>query len=187
MTDKETGAKTLGQAIDEIIRALEPLEQASRITAIRASCEHLNIPFGEKVQSVPSAREPLPSEVSTATPPSNIKSFKEQKNPESAIEMAAVVAFYLAELAPEEERKPAVDVKDMEKYFKQAGFPLPKYLKDLLLSAKSAGYFDSAGGGKYKLNPVGYNLVAHNLPRSKSKTSAKQIRSRKQTRRSRKS
>jgi hypothetical protein len=33
------------------------------------------------------------------------------------------------------------------------------------VNAKNAGYFESAGGGRYKLNTVGYNLVAHNLPR----------------------
>jgi hypothetical protein len=47
MTDKPgDAAKTIGQAIDEIIRALMPLDDDSRKTAIRASCDHLKIPFG---------------------------------------------------------------------------------------------------------------------------------------------
>jgi len=79
--------------------------------------------------------------------------------------MAAVVAYYLQELAPEEERKSEVDVSDMEVYFKQAGFPLPRVPRVILQNAKAAGYFNSAARGKFKLNPVGYNLVAHNLPR----------------------
>ena len=35
--------------------------------------------------------------------------------------MAAIVAFYLSELAPEAERKAEVQTEDMVKYFKQAG------------------------------------------------------------------
>jgi hypothetical protein len=64
-------------------------------------------------------------------------------------------------------------VDDMIKYFKQAGFTLPKKPQFLLVNAKNAGYFDSAGTGKYRLNPVGYNLVAHNLPRSQSESQIK--------------
>ena len=79
--------------------------------------------------------------------------------------MAAVVAYYLSELAPPEERKSSVNVQDITKYFKQANFPLPKAIKDMLSHARDAGYLDSAGEvGQYKLNPVGYNLVVHNLP-----------------------
>ena len=87
------------------------------------------------------------------------------KRPSSANGMAAIVAFYLSELVPEGERKLEVQAEDMKKYFKQAVFPLPKQPRMLLPNAKNSGYFDTSGGG-YKLNPVGYNLVAHNLPRT---------------------
>jgi hypothetical protein len=95
----------------------------------------------------------------------DIRTFKEEKQPSSAMEMAATVAYYLSELAPLPERKSEVQVEDMVKYFKQANFPLPKSPQFLLVNAKNAGYFDSIGSGNYKLNTVGYNLVAHNLPR----------------------
>jgi len=39
--------------------------------------------------------------------------------------MAAVVAYYLSEVAPPDERRPEVATEDLEKYFKQAGHPLP--------------------------------------------------------------
>jgi len=39
-----------------------------------------------------------------------------------------------------------------------------------LVHAKNAGYLDSSGPGSYKLNPVGYNLVAHAMPLTKEKT-----------------
>jgi hypothetical protein len=81
--------------------------------------------------------------------------------------MACLVAYYLQELAPDEEQKQTVSTQDIEKYFKQAGFKLPKALEQILRDAKSSGYFESAGRGEYKLNAVGYNLVAHSLPKNK--------------------
>jgi hypothetical protein len=78
--------------------------------------------------------------------------------------MAAIVAFYLKEHARADEKQETVGKDDLEKYFKQAKFRLPKTIGQLLPDAKAAGYFDSAERGKYKLNAVGYNLVAHSLP-----------------------
>jgi hypothetical protein len=37
-------------------------------------------------------------------------------------------------------------------------------MAQVLIDAKASGYFESASRGEYKLNAVGYNLVAHNLP-----------------------
>jgi len=78
--------------------------------------------------------------------------------------MAALVAYFLSDLAPESKKKSTVTTKDMETYFKIAGYRLPKALQQLLGNAKNAGYFDPVGTGEYKLNAVGYNLVVHNLP-----------------------
>ncbi len=162
--------KTIGQAIDELISALGSIDSGSQITAIRAACEHLNIPLFDSSSPAPTpaAVDVLPPIGGQQSSPriTDIKSFRNAKQPSSGNEMAAVVAFYLAELAPEAERKSGVQTEDMVKYFKQAGFPLPKKPRMLLTNAKNSGYFDSGGAGGYKLNPVGYNLVAHNLPRA---------------------
>ena len=180
MEKKEGIAKTLGEAIDEIVQALQSLDQSSRVTAIKAACDHLHISF-EK-QNVEHVTETVHQSVTpTISKPVDIKSLKEQKRPASAIEMAALVAFYLSEHAPETDRKNEVDVDDMVKYFKQAVFSLPKRPKTLLVNVKNAGYVESVGSGKYKLNPVGYNLVAHNLPRSQSETVTKSKRSKKKS------
>ncbi|MBM3436962.1 MAG: hypothetical protein FJY07_12185 [Bacteroidetes bacterium] len=46
MTEEKEGiTKTLGEAIDEIAQALQSLDQSSRVTAIKAACEHLHISF----------------------------------------------------------------------------------------------------------------------------------------------
>lgn len=96
----------------------------------------------------------------------DIRSLKEEKQPQSAIQMVALVAYYLSEVAPAEERKDTISSEDITKYFKQAGFSLPKGEPIYTLrNARNAGYFDpTSETGAYKLNPVGYNLVAHNLP-----------------------
>jgi hypothetical protein len=101
------------------------------------------------------------------TLPMDIRSFRELKAPSNAQEMAAVLAFYLAETVPEDERREIINPADIEKYFKQAGFPLPARSRNALFNAKAAGYLEEATTrGEYKLSPVGYNLVKHRLPRS---------------------
>ena len=158
--------KTLGTAIDEIISALKGLEPNARATAVTAACEHLEIPMGRAT-----AQPVVPG--STPPPPPkdiDIKTLKEEKEPRGANEMACLVAHYLQELAPVDERKETITMEDLKKYFKQAKFKLPTAIRQTLVNAKNAGYFDSAGSGSYKLNAVGYNLVVHTLPRKKSES-----------------
>lgn len=95
----------------------------------------------------------------------DVRSLKENKRPGNAVEMAALVAYYLAELAPEGERSKILTRNLLTKYFKQAGYPLPKHPNMTLVDTKNAGYLDPGGRGTYQLNPVGYNLIAHALPR----------------------
>jgi hypothetical protein len=66
-------------------------------------------------------------------------------------------------LAPTPDRKAEITKSDVERYFKAAGFNLPADATFTLNNAKNAGYLDSAGAGQYRLNPVGYNLVAHRM------------------------
>ena len=99
----------------------------------------------------------------------DIRSFKLEKQPRSAIEMAALVAYYLAELAPVGDKKTQINAADVERYFKQADFPLPSRTRKTLAAAKAAGFLDSPSTGSYKLNPVGHNLIVHGLPAVSSK------------------
>jgi hypothetical protein len=161
-------------AIKDVLAALEPLSSAARRSVLEYAIKRLDIylppssaALGEVVLApATSPRGPsAPQEVT----PIHIKVFKEQKKPRSANDMAALVAYYLANLAPAGERKHAVTTKDIESQFKIADFPLPE-VKFTLPNAKNAGYFDAVGDGAYKLNAVGHNLVAHGLPeRRKSK------------------
>lgn len=173
--------QTLGQALDQILNALSPLEDGARRTALTAACMQLGISFSDVGASTeqgrpskqqtdqraePSVAAPNPAlvPVQQAVQKIDIRSFKEQKKPTSARQMACLVAFFLQELAPINDRKETINCQDLEKYFKQAGFKLPSKMKQILIDSKSAGYFDSPARGEYKLNAVGYNLVAHGLP-----------------------
>jgi len=103
----------------------------------------------------------------------DIRTLANAKQPKSANEMAAVVAYYLAELAPSDDRKGEITSAEINKYFKQANFPLPAAARHTLTNAKNAGYLDvGSGRGSYKLNPVGHNLVAHGLPSEDSSSTA---------------
>ena len=156
-------------AMHAIVAALKPLTEEER----RRVLEYVLGRFGAlPIQStIPGLGVSAPSASSGGTAPAvasasaihDIRSLKEAKSPKSANEMAALVAFYISELAPAGERKSAITKADIERYFKSAGFSLPADASFTLVNAKNAGYLDNAGGGQYKLNPVGYNLVAHRM------------------------
>ncbi|MGB7991646.1 MAG: hypothetical protein WCF44_19760 [Candidatus Methylophosphatis roskildensis] len=165
---------TLGKAIDLLISALEPLDEVSRATALLAVSRQLNISAGISSAGAHHAPADIPAEAAPSAQPfqppmqrMDIRTLKEQKQPNSAKQMACVVAYYLKELAVPEERKDTVSTPDLERYFKQAGYKLSSRMAQVLVDAKSSGYFESTGRGEYKLNAVGHNLVAHNLPSEK--------------------
>jgi hypothetical protein len=188
MEKQADSAKTLGQVIDELIGALSALEESARVIAIRAVCDILKIRPPEILETRPQI--PAGGTVHLGITPvsgvADIKALRDEKKPTSKNEMAAVVAYYLSELAPQSERKSEVDQNDMIKYFKQARYPLPKQPRVLLQNAKNAGYFDFIGEGTYRLNPVGYNLVAHNLPKAISAVPVQKSQSRKKRAKSKK-
>ncbi len=159
-------------AIQAILSALESLDDESRQRVISYILQRMKLSVSMNSQ-VASSGTALPSSVPSIQPTvaqtpassvTDIRTLKTQKKPRSANEMSALVAYYLAELAPVEERKTSIDRADIEKYFKQGGFALPKAIRQTLINATKAGYLDSIGDGKFKLNPVGYNLVVHGLP-----------------------
>lgn len=96
----------------------------------------------------------------------DIRTLTAEKQPRSANEMVALVAYYLSELAPEAERSTTVNPDTIRGHFKMAGVPLPRVLRSVLPNATVAGYLENVSRGEYRLNPVSYNLVVHGLPRS---------------------
>jgi hypothetical protein len=161
--------KTLGQVIDEILTALRSLDEGDRSIAVQAACDHLKIsgPFPSQVDNSLSGAGIGSNAEAASRSMADIRTLKEEKQPKTATEMACTVGYYLDTLALPALRKEEIGSSDIEMYFKQAGYPLPKRKEQVLVDAKAAGYFDSAGHGKYRLNPVGHNLIVHTLPRVK--------------------
>lgn len=163
------------KAMSDIIATLNGLENSEKKRVIKYVLDRLNIEDTRK-EIMPEntlAMEDINEkrELSLNDSILDIRSLKEQKNPKSAIQMAVLVAYYLQEVSPIEERKEGVGTKDIEKFFKQAQYRLPAGIKgaaDVLNNAKRSGYLEAAGYGVFKLNPVGYNLIVHGLPEAKS-------------------
>lgn len=175
MTERSKGPDEELAAITQVIGALEPLDELARSRVLDYVFRRLGLRLpssapGLSAHLVASGGSPVLPAVGPSTGQVDIRTVKETKKPKSAQEMAAIVAYYLDELAPAADRKDEIDAGDIKKYFKQADFPLPEAPSMTLIHARNAGYLDAAADrGRYKLNPVGYNLVAHNLPaRSKA-------------------
>ena len=162
------------EAIRLIVSVLEPLDENARQRILTYVVERLDIGtsrilarrYVSPSTSRSSGSDDLGSQ-QTLFPETDIRSFKDAKSPETAVEMAIIVAYYLSELAPIAERKSTVNSSDLRIYFKQAKFPLPKSIEDILPNAKKSGYIETVARGEYKLNSVGYNLAVHGLPRYK--------------------
>lgn len=152
------------EAIKTVLQALSPLSEKARTSVMEYVTKRLELPARQNDQN--NADIKIENAKDGASP--HIKNFKEQKKPRSANEMAALVAYYLANLAPLPQRKTTINQKDIETCFKIANFPLPQQVRVTLQNAKVAGYFDSAGDGEFRLNAVGHNLIAHTLPRESS-------------------
>lgn len=153
-------------AIRTVLSAVVPLKRESRTRVLDYVLNRLGVQTDQFTQIPARAGSPAgPAELGVQSP-TDIRSLAKDKAPRSANEMAALVAYYLSEAAPADSRKQTISTEDIKTYFKQAQFKLPSRPEQALVNAKNAGYFESAGGGQYRLNPVGYNLVAHSLPSS---------------------
>lgn len=114
---------------------------------------------------IPPLHTPLAG-VTPQSPVTDIRTLREQKQPRTQIEMAALVAYYVTELAPEPDRKESIGASDVKRYFGNALFRTTTPPNVILGNAKTAGYLDSVSSGQYRLNPIGYNLVTAGLPPS---------------------
>jgi hypothetical protein len=159
------------KAISDILNAIESLDQKSRESALNYVLSRLNIKHEKSdLAQNKSIDEIVPTLKSQNRPNElaveDIRTLKNQKNPVSNVQMAVLLAYYLKEKAPNDERSEIITGADILKYFPQAGYPIPegKYgTRDTLNNAKKAGYLEAAGGGAFKLNAVGYNLAAFKM------------------------
>lgn len=175
------------EAIKTIIEALDPLDANTRRRALGYAMQHLGLSMPiessvgrETVLNASISSPPLPA-LTQRSGRVDIRSLKDIKKPKTDVEMATLVAYYLKHEAHDEEHKDEIGTEDIEKYFVQAGYPLPTNKASTLPNAKKAGYLESASYGKYKLNSVGHNLVAHGMPRTENTGPVKSRRKKKGT------
>jgi len=175
------------EAIRTLMTTLEPLDPKVRESVLNYVLRRLDIKLGAAGMTPPRGETPPlppgepPTTSEETTEEKHIKHFVKEKQPRSAIEMATLVAYYLSHKAPQDERKQAITTKDIETYFKIAEFKLPTKPQFTLPNTKGAGYLDAIGTGEYKLNPVGYNLVVHSMPKSKRQPARKRTQRKKTT------
>ena len=145
---------TLGKAIDQIIEALGSFDDKDRKAILGTVCSHLQIDLGASYPA-PSpvkrdAHGPSPGNVPDPTPPHaprpvehglDIRRLKDEKKPNSARQMACLVAYYLQDHAPTNERKDSITTADLEKYFKQADL---EQARREIKSVKGAQIFSAA-------------------------------------------
>lgn len=159
------------QAIKTLQETLQPLAPDVRTRVLDYVFRVLGISAAQPTlsQATPIAIEGSVSAAPSVTRPrldgpTDILTLKEDKVPTTGTQMIAVVAYYLAHLAPEGERQDFITAEDIQKYFIQGKYPMPGSQSQALVNAKNAGYLDFVEKGRYRLNSVGYNLVAHKMP-----------------------
>lgn len=179
-------------AIKSVLEALSPLSAKARASVLEYIVKRLDLNLPDIPMRVGSsggkstdAGSEQAAQATITKDAVHIEELKNQKKPRSANEMAALVAYYLTNVAPEGQRKKSVNQKDIETYFKIAEFPLPNQIRVTLPNAKAAGYFDAVGNGEYKLNAVGHNLVVHSMPRGAGAAGKVVRRRKKETNRTR--
>jgi hypothetical protein len=154
------------EAIGSIIELLQPLDEGQRSRVLEYVLRRLDMATVRAPTGT--APEVAGPSSSSSRPVVDIRTFTVEKQPRSANEMAAVIGFYVSEMAPKDEQSDTINAGTIRRYFKMAGFRIPSAVRNVLPSATSAGYFHNVNRGEYRLNPVGYNLVVHGLPRSGS-------------------
>jgi hypothetical protein len=96
----------------------------------------------------------------------NIKSFVDSKQPKSDNQFATVVAYYHRFVAPPNERMDDIDGDVLQDAARKAPWDRFKRPDKTLGNAVAQGYLDRIGGGRFRINSVGENLVAMTLPGS---------------------
>ena len=126
---------TIGQAIDQVLTALESFDDKEMRTILCTVCAHLGVDLGSSAPAIApqsflggEATEHAATKThrGRSSGAVDIRSLKEQKQPKSAVQMACLVAYYLNEHASDGDKKATVKIEDMEKYFKQGGYKLPQ-------------------------------------------------------------
>ena len=151
------------EATKQIVAVLEPFDLADdRERILRWVRDKLGMRPGEDLSRVTVVA--APPVASRSDQPIDIKAFIDAKNPRTDSQLVAVVAYFHRFVAPDSQRKESIGKEDVLSACRLAGRPRPPRMDQTMVNAFSAGYFDRAERGQYRLNSVGENLVAFALP-----------------------
>ena len=153
--------------IRDALKGFDPEEQK---LILRWAAESLGIGDPSPAPPPPQ-RSPVPS---TPLPPSkptgaaiakNVKTFVDEKNPQTDIHLATTIAYFYRFEAAEAERKDDIDGPFLRDSLRLAGRP-GKLVNPLqtLNNAHAKGLLDRNARGKFSINSVGENLVGMTLP-----------------------
>ncbi len=157
-------------AAKAIVETLKGLDQSQQQLAIRFATESLHLTdYAQNQQSLKSGSASTistPPQLTAPAHPTDIRQFVATKNPKSHQQFAAVVAYFYRYHVPEDQKKETItptDLRESVRLARWSGLTNPGMT---LNNAKTAGYLDNAGRGKFRISTVGENLVAITLPGS---------------------
>ena len=106
------------EAIKRVLQALTPLSPKARASVLNYVVKRLDMIISSPQEQSPAPGAPGDGKQETEQQrapevPTHIKDLKEQKKPRSANEMAALVAYYLANVVPIADRKQTVTQNDI--------------------------------------------------------------------------
>ena len=183
MTHPASSASAASNEFDAaktIVETLQGLDKQLQARAIRFAIESLGLPAAfSGTSSVTSltASSPLsnavelPASHGSSSRPKDIRQFTAEKLPKNDVQFAAIVAYYHRFEASEGERKETINAADLTEAARLVQRERPPAPGQTLINAKNTGYLDLVGGGAYKINTVGENLVAVTLPGNGSDSS----------------
>lgn len=169
------------QAVRTIADTLEPFSPEERERIIRWAGEKVGMSTSQGVGPTATAvasHQPIVPRDEQPRITRDVKTFVQEKAPQSDQQLAATVAYFYAFESPAAERKESIGSDDLIDACRKAGIRRPRNAGQTLRNSAHAGYVDKAADpGHYRLNAVGENLVAMVLPDgTREKPSKKRLR-----------
>jgi hypothetical protein len=155
------------EALKTIVEALKPFPREDQERILRWTREKFGLASTSEQgrgQDRYDHQQGHGSDHGTETKSKDIRTFVNEKNPQSDNQFAATVAYYYRFEAPEAQRKIEITPTDVQEATRLAGRTRLGDPAKTISNAHGQGYFDKTGRGSYALSTVGENLVAMALP-----------------------
>lgn len=168
------------EAVRIVVETIEAFEPEDQKRILRWAMEKVGL-ANPIPSSGPAISDTQVVQVSTlnsvAGSSTDIKSFIQEKNPQSDMHFAATVAYYHRFQAPPGERKNEIGSEDLQEATRLSNRQRLVSPVKTLHNALGAGLLNKGTGrGSYTINTVGENLVAMSLPLSGA-SSPKKVKS----------